>query len=372
MSRLSVSIIVPTRNEAENLPLLVPRIASAMGGRDYEVIVVDDASADGTPQVCDALSRNYPLRLLVRTEPRDGLSGAVLHGTTAARGEYLLVMDADLQHPPEQIPDLLAPLERNEAEFVIGSRYVDGGSTGEQWTPFRRINSSVATMLAAPFAGQARDPMSGFFALRRRTFRRGKELTPLGYKIGLELLCKCGVKRVREVPIHFGARAAGASKMTPREQFRYVEHLSRLYDFRFPRAAPIIKFLIATACGWAAALAAWVLLRHGGMASIPAAVLAYPASVLVIAVFHLRYVTTDRHRLGNLHPWASFWLIAAAEWLVCALAALWFVRRMRPPFGLDAAIIPFACATAVRYVLRREVLQDLRGLRLRPPHAVGH
>src|SRR5438105_8098193 len=91
---ISVSVLVPTKNEAENLPLLLPRIGAALAGRRYEVVVVDDASADGTPEVCGALARQYPLRLLVRTEAKNGLSGAVLHGAAAARGDYLVVMDA--------------------------------------------------------------------------------------------------------------------------------------------------------------------------------------------------------------------------------------------------------------------------------------
>src|SRR5262249_17926892 len=147
-------------------------------------------------------------------------------------GTYLVVMDADLQHPPEKLPDLLAPLEnRNGTDFVLGSRNVAGGSTGERWGTFRKINSEVATLLARPFAGRTRDPMSGFFAMRRETLDAAQRLTPLGYKIGLELMCKCRVQHVKEVPIHFAERTRGQSKLSLREQFRYLEHLSRLYDF---------------------------------------------------------------------------------------------------------------------------------------------
>src|SRR5262249_25617465 len=154
-----------------------------------------------------------PLRLIVREVPKDGLGGAVLHGIAQSRGKYLVVMDADLQHPPEKLPELLAPLENetDETDFVLGSRNVAGGSTGEEWGMFRKINSEVATLLARPFAGRTRDPMSGFFALRRSTFDQAMRLTPLGYKIGLELMCKCRVKKVREVPIHFAERTRGQS-----------------------------------------------------------------------------------------------------------------------------------------------------------------
>src|SRR5439155_16440134 len=136
-----------------------------------------------TPAVCAKLSEVYPVRLLVRTEPTNGLSGAVLHGIAQAKGGTFVVMDADLQHPPAKLPELLAPLDRGEADFTLGSRYVPGGSTGERWGLFRQINSRVATGLARPFAGQVSDPMSGFFALKRETYAAAQRLTPLGYKI---------------------------------------------------------------------------------------------------------------------------------------------------------------------------------------------
>src|SRR5215213_4368552 len=163
MSQAQVSIIIPTLNEAENLPVLVPRIDEVLRAADlkYEVIVVDDDSRDDTRAVCAKLSETYPLALIVRQNIKDGLSGAVLQGMAAASGRTLVVMDADLQHPPEKIPELLAMLDAG-ADFVIGSRYVPGGSTAERWGPLRKVNSWAATLLARPFAGNTHDPMSGF------------------------------------------------------------------------------------------------------------------------------------------------------------------------------------------------------------------
>src|SRR5438105_2364082 len=198
-----MSLISPTLNEAENLPPLFAKIAVALNGRAWEAVIVDDASSDGTPGVCADLAKNYPIKFLSRRYATNGLSGAVLHGMAQASGEYLVVMDADLQHPPERIPALLEPLEKNEADFVLGSRYVEGGGMAERFGLSRRFISRIATLLARPFAGQIHDPMSGFFALRRETYATAKHLTPIGYKIGLELMCKCQVKSVREIPIHF-------------------------------------------------------------------------------------------------------------------------------------------------------------------------
>src|SRR5262245_17626190 len=155
---MHLSVVVPTYREAENLRLLVPAVARAVAstGRAGEILVVDDDSPDGTPEVCAELARRHPLRLLVRKNER-GLATAVLHGLRQAQVGGLSVMDADLSHPPEKIPDLLAALAAG-AEFVIGSRYVPGAHTDETWGWFRRLNSTVATALARGFTS-ARDPM---------------------------------------------------------------------------------------------------------------------------------------------------------------------------------------------------------------------
>src|SRR5687767_4919599 len=169
---VEVSIVVPALNEAQNLPALVARIADVMGDGEahrYEVIVIDDASTDGTADVCRTLASCFPLRLHVRQHAYAGLSGAVLEGFARARGGTLVVMDADLQHPPERIPALLAALDEEGVEVAVGSRYTPGGSTSARWGVLRWINSRVATLLARPFSAGTRDPMSGFFALRRET-----------------------------------------------------------------------------------------------------------------------------------------------------------------------------------------------------------
>ncbi|MCA8984466.1 MAG: glycosyltransferase [Planctomycetaceae bacterium] len=227
-----VSVIVPTYKEAENLPVLVPQVSRvlARSGMSAEILIVDDNSPDATVAVCDKLRQEYPVRLLVRTTDR-GLSSAVIHGLRHARGSVLLVMDADLSHPPEKVPELVAAVLEQQGEFVIGSRYVSGGTTDDDWSLFRWINSQVATWLSRGLTA-ARDPMAGFFALSRQTFERAEQLNPIGYKIGLELIVKCGCQRVAEVPIHFKDRLHGESKLSLKEQLNYLRHLGRLYRYR--------------------------------------------------------------------------------------------------------------------------------------------
>ncbi|MCH5374140.1 MAG: polyprenol monophosphomannose synthase [Planctomycetes bacterium] len=208
----------------------MPRVADALDqhGIRAEIVVVDDDSQDGTEQVCRELARCWPLRLITRRGKR-GLSGAVLRGLDEARGELLVVMDADLSHPPEKIPELIQALEAGDSDFVLGSRSVAGGDTDDGWGLLRWLNSKIATLLARSFT-TANDPMPGFFALRRGTYRSADELNPVGYKIGLELIVKCRCRRVREVPIHFLQRLHGSSKLNLKEQLNYLRHLFRLAE----------------------------------------------------------------------------------------------------------------------------------------------
>ena len=238
-----ISIVVPTFREVESLPSLIERIAqmraAGAGAAERstnisidELLIVDDDSRDGTTELLAARSEPW-IQLIVRTRDR-GLSQSVLEGLRRARGDILVVMDADLSHPPEVIVDMVDALGQG-ADFVVGSRYVAGGSTADDWGLFRWVNSRVATLLARPLT-KITDPMSGFFALPREVFERAEDPSPLGYKIGLELLVRCRCENVREVPIHFANRIHGKSKLTLREQILYVQHLTRLYRFKLTRS----------------------------------------------------------------------------------------------------------------------------------------
>jgi dolichol-phosphate mannosyltransferase len=240
---------------------------------------------------------------------------------------------------------------------------VSGGSVGEKWGVFRKINSWVATQLARPFAGATRDPMSGFFAMKRSTFDRAERLTPLGYKIGLELMCKCRVSNVLEIPIHFAERAHGHSKLSLKEQFRYLEHLSRLYDFCYPRLSPIAKFLIVTILGWLVGLGMFIGLLRLGASAIAAPMGGYLGAILVTAIFHRRYIRTQREFLLTKHPWREFFLIALAEIVAVFVVAAYIVHRVTDARPWELFIIAFAAGTLVRYILRKELMQDIRGLR---------
>jgi dolichol-phosphate mannosyltransferase len=223
-----VSIVLPTLREHDSLLLLRPRLERALTAYAAEVIVVDDDSRDGTEQLIATWSEPPQYRLIVRQGVR-GLASAVVEGLRSARGSVVVVMDADGSHPPELLPLLIEPIRRGEAAFVLASRVVPGGSS-PGLPGLRRLISWGATRLAKPLTGVG-DPMSGFFAVRRDAVEIDR-LTPVGYKIALEVLVKCRPVPVREVPFEFGPRLAGTSKLDRRQMGQYLRHLARLYVWR--------------------------------------------------------------------------------------------------------------------------------------------
>lgn len=210
-SRGMISIVVPTLNEAENVGPLVQRMMECDPSPD-EIVFVDDGSTDGTRDRVRALMAGAPVRLVERNAPTLGLSGAVIAGAQAARGDILVVMDADLSHPPEMISALVQPARDGAADLVIGSRYIGGGST-PGWPMWRRMMSRIAAGAAYPLTA-VHDSMGGFFAIERE---RLLELTPVatGFKIAFETIVHGRPKglRVLEIPIVFRDRARGISKM---------------------------------------------------------------------------------------------------------------------------------------------------------------
>jgi dolichol-phosphate mannosyltransferase len=224
---MRISIIIPTYNERENILKLIPLINTYLRGVSYEVIIVDDNSPDGTATVAEALSAKYPIRV-VKRPGKMGLTSAIYDGIKVADGDAVVVMDADLQHPPSLLPRLIKRLE--ECDVVVASRYVKGGGV-RGLDPLRYIISLGATLLARLLiAGcrRIRDPVSGFFAARREVITAWKPIEPRGYKALVEVLSTLRSSRVCEEPYIFERRASGESKLTRREIFSYIRTLYKL------------------------------------------------------------------------------------------------------------------------------------------------
>lgn len=238
-----VTIIVPTRNESPNVEVLVERVARAMDDvASWELLFVDD-SDDDTPAAVEAQrARGWPVRLHHRPPGRraGGLSGAVEDGFDTAMADVLAVMDADLQHPPEVLPGLLAPLLAGEADLVAGTRYGGTGKASGLAGPWRRTVSSGSRLLVHALVPRSRpltDPMSGLFALRR-TVIEGVPLQAKGFKILLEVVTRGRWERVHNHPYTFERRHAGRSKASLHEGLLFVRHLIRLARIRQPKPRP--------------------------------------------------------------------------------------------------------------------------------------
>lgn len=229
---MEVSIIVPTLNEVSNIAELIRRIEAACRGIDAELVFVDD-STDSTPEEIRrcGLRTALPVHLVHRDRPVGGLSGAVVEGMARSTASYCLVMHADLQHPPELIPELLAPLARGESDLVVASRYAGRGSgTDDPAFRYRRIvstclTSATRTLFPVRLRG-CTDPLAGFFAVRRSSVDPAL-LHPSGFKILLEIVLRHGV-RVTEVPFAPGERTQGESKATLPQGLRLMRQLGEL------------------------------------------------------------------------------------------------------------------------------------------------
>ncbi|NQX29341.1 polyprenol monophosphomannose synthase [Microbacteriaceae bacterium VKM Ac-2854] len=224
----TLTVIVPTFNEGPNIAELVRRIGACVDGRNTEILFVDD-STDDTAEVIRraAVQSAVPVRLLHREQATGGLSGAVIDGLASSRSDWCIVMDGDLQHPPELIPVLVATGDARDVDLVVASRHIDGGSSAGLENPVRRLVSRGATALArALFPIRLRavsDPMTGYFAVRSRAVDVDR-LRPRGFKILLEILV-ANAPRAIEVPFVFGRRTAGVSKADLGQGTRFLAQL---------------------------------------------------------------------------------------------------------------------------------------------------
>jgi len=232
---LKLALVIPTLQEAGNIGGLLDDVRSVLDPMhiDYEIIVVDDDSTDGTGDIVSAIARQDPrIRLIVRKGER-GLSGAVLDGWRNTDANVLGVMDADRQHPHELLSQLFDAIAEGN-DLAIGSRYTPGGELGG-WHPMRKLLSAAAVWATWPLQRRrlrAKDPMSGFFMIRRQcidqiAFQRA------GFKLLLEILVRARIASVKEVPFVFGARFRGASKANMRVAVDYGRLLARLYAYKY-------------------------------------------------------------------------------------------------------------------------------------------
>jgi len=315
-----VCVVVPTRNEAGNVGPLMARLGPVLAGLGGEVLFVDD-SDDETPAAVAAAARAapVPVRLLHRAGAgrTGGLGGAVQAGLAAAGGaRWVVVMDGDLQHPPELVPELIAAAGRG-ADVVVATRYAGQGSAGglsSRWRGVASRGAGAAARALFPRAlARVSDPLSGFFAVRAAAVRSG-ELRPRGFKILLEVLVRTPGLAVAEVPFTLAERHAGRSKASGREAARYLAQLAGLR--LAGRAGRLARFAVVGGTGVVVNLAVLALLLRavpgaGAGGQIIAAVGATQAAVGWNFALTERWVFPGRpgHWAGRLAP---FWVLSCA------------------------------------------------------------
>jgi dolichol-phosphate mannosyltransferase len=267
--------------------------------------------------------------VVVRHRER-GLASAVVHGFNCARGEVLGVIDADLQHPPELLPELLEYI-RHGADVVVPSRYEPGGGIRE-WARRRLLVSRVATTLAhwlLPSSRKASDPLSGFFLVKRRAIA-GVKFNPIGYKILLEILVRGRVEQVVSVPYTFGRREAGKSKYGIREQVNYLRHILRLLpaDSEVRR---FIKFCLVGASGILVNMGLlWLLTEVAGLFYLVSAAIAIETSITSNFVWNDIWTFRERRTGGKraaLVRWLKFNAVSAGG-IGINLALLWLLTEI--------------------------------------------
>lgn len=234
-----ISVIIPTYKEANTIASLLHRFSNISFANNlrYEVIIVDDDSNDGIIDIVTTLKQQFNwqwLEIIIRKDKPNSLGQSVLHGIMHAHHPIIIVMDADLSHPPETIPVMLSSLLKDGVDMVIGSRYVHGGSVDVDWPWSRKIASLCAAALARCVLGKnIRDPLSGYIAIRKDKILSALALQPIGWKISLEMMVKCRCQMIIEIPIHFSERKVGKSKMNVKVLVQYLLHIQRLAWYKF-------------------------------------------------------------------------------------------------------------------------------------------
>jgi len=348
---ISLSIIIPTYNERDNLSELLERIHRSVGPLDYpyEVLVVDDDSPDETWKVAARYSENHPVRILRRKGKR-GLATAVLEGIKNSYYDIIVVMDGDLQHPPEMIPKLIS-IVSDGADIAICSRFVEQG-TLEQFGLFRRSMSKGADLLARTLFRQLRsikDIESGFFAFHKDVIAHAN-LNPVGYKILLEILVQGDYKTVSEIPYRFDEKRTGARKLGINAAMSYIYHMSSLF-LRSGELHRFLKFGAVGAVGGIFNLAVLYLLTELGVYYLLSGLIGIEAGLLSNFFLNRLWTFKDRRIQGFGFMLTALYRDHAVRFvgIVLNLVILWLLTSLFGLYYLTSQIIGILVAMLWNY-----------------------
>ncbi|MEV8553790.1 glycosyltransferase family 2 protein [Streptomyces glaucescens] len=371
-----ITIVIPTFNEAANIDELLSQISAALPqGHDTSVLFVDDSTDDTPEGIRKAAARiPLPVSLYHRPDRAGGLGGAVMEGIMRTESRWIVVMDADLQHPPSLLPDLIDRGERSGAELVVASRYMDGGSRRGLDSWYRVLVSGASTSLAKALFPKAlrgvSDPMSGYFAIRREVVDQAQHADaprPLGYKILLELIVRCRPRMITELAYEFHARHAGESKSTLAEGLRFLHHLFRLRSSGAVGRA--IAFGLIGLSGFLPNLAVlWALTHYTALHYTAANAIAHQFGMAWNFVLIDKVLYRGRRRLNARTRFVGFAALANADLVIGLPVTVLLVS------GLGLSPVPATATTLVlvfalrflcvdRFLYRRS--EGVRGMPVR-------
>ena len=305
---MSVSIVIPTFNEGDNVFEMITRLSASLAHLpDAEILIIDDGT-DHLPATAAATPSHLEVTVVRRSEPTGGLGGAVIEGIRMSTRDIVVVMDGDLQHPPEKVPELVDAARTSDV--VIASRYRSGGDAGGLDNGFRKLVSRGTGRLSkVTFPDRLRecsDPMSGFFAVRRDAV--DTTMQPRGFKILLEILARAPRRLgIKEVPFTFGDRVAGESHASLREGMRFVRQLMVL---RLSNRA--FAFAMVGLSGVIPNLAVLAILTAVGIHYVAAAIIATQVATLWNFVGAEKFVWKDKHGVWP-HRFAKFFIIGEVD-----------------------------------------------------------
>jgi dolichol-phosphate mannosyltransferase len=311
-----ITVVVPTYNERANIDELVDRIRAGLAGLRWEIVIVDDNSPDGTGHYARKLHALDPRVRVIRRVGRRGLSSACIEGMLASSATYVAVIDADLQHDPALLRDMLEILRGGSAELVCASRYVAGGSIGD-WAQDRAAASSLTTWAARTMTKvELSDPMSGYFAVRRDVVDHiAPALSGVGFKILLDIVLAAGSGlRIAEIPLSFESRVHGDSKLSPRVIWDYVMMLVEHRSGGAVQANRLSTFVMAAAGLLANIFALWLLHDLYGLGSAVAETIAAIAGCAAI------YAANEVLAYGRRGAWR--WYLGLLPFLASCTAGI--------------------------------------------------
>ncbi|MEM1577881.1 MAG: glycosyltransferase [Candidatus Pacearchaeota archaeon] len=337
-----LSIIIPTKNEEGNIGNIIKKILK-LKLRNYEIIIADSNSKDNTVNIAKNFAKKFPIKI-IQTGNAD-LSNAVKIAINYAKGDIILVMDADLEHPPEFIPKILKELKEND--IVIASRYIKGAKTYQSF--LKRFVSRIyilLTHLIIPSTKNIKDPSSGFFAFRKKILKNIK-LEPIGFKILLEILVKAKYNKVSEVPFNFMSRKSGKSKFNLKQAFISFKHLLKLAKYKKEHHR-FVKFCIVGISGIIVNEGLLWLLTNAGLFYLFSSLIAIESSI--IWNFFLNDIWTfNKERKGNFFIRCLKFNISRIMALIINFSLLWLLVSLGI-YYLIANLIGIFIATIFTYL----------------------